>query len=116
MENNLARFTCYAAFLVDGNVITDKLSIGGKSDKTGPDPPNPATVAGLSTHNLFEGDTSMTRGEMNTTVRGSWLILSPADAYFGGDNNFNETLFQEVRRLELYISTASATYVFPTVR
>ncbi|EKM83225.1 hypothetical protein AGABI1DRAFT_118546 [Agaricus bisporus var. burnettii JB137-S8] len=79
MENNLARFTCYAAFLVDGNVITDKLSIGGKSDKTGPDPPGPATVAGLSTHNLFEGDTSMTR----------------ADAYFGGDNNFNETLFQE---------------------
>ncbi|EKM76332.1 hypothetical protein AGABI1DRAFT_78772 [Agaricus bisporus var. burnettii JB137-S8] len=79
MENNLAIFTCYSAFLVNGNLVTDKLSIGQKTAKTGPDPPKPATVAGLNTHNVFEGDTSMTR----------------ADAYFGGDNHsFNETLFQ----------------------
>jgi hypothetical protein len=64
-ENNLAKFTCYAAFLVDGNLITDKLSIGAKSPQTGPDPPNPATVSGLNTHNVFEGDTSMTRGQFS---------------------------------------------------
>lgn len=62
MENNLAIFTCYSAFLVNGNLVTDKLSIGQKTAKTGPDPPKPATVAGLNTHNVFEGDTSMTRG------------------------------------------------------
>jgi hypothetical protein len=59
-DNDLVKFTCYAAFLVDGNLITDKLSIGGKTHETGPDPPSPATVGGLNTHNVFEGDTSMT--------------------------------------------------------
>lgn len=63
MGNDLAVFVTYAAHLVDGNLITNLLSIGGKSNLTGPDPPLPASVAGLNTHAVFEGDASTTRGE-----------------------------------------------------
>ena len=55
MGNDLALVLTYAAFLVDGNQITNLLSIGGKSPKTGPDPPKPAIVGGLDTHAVFEG-------------------------------------------------------------
>lgn len=82
MENQVARFTTYAAFLVDGNLVTDLLSIGGKSQKTGPDPPKPASVAGLNTHAVFEGDASMTR----------------ADEFFGDNHSLNETLWEQVSR------------------
>ncbi|PPQ99166.1 hypothetical protein CVT24_009257 [Panaeolus cyanescens] len=82
MEFGTAMLVTYAAFLVDGNVVTNLLSIGGKSPKTGadPDPHQPATVGGLNTHAVFEGDSSMTRG----------------DAFFGNNHDFNETLFQEM--------------------
>jgi hypothetical protein len=82
MGNNLAIFLTYATMLVDGNLVTNLLSIGGKTPETGPDPPPPAVVGGLDTHALFEGtlllyvqhqvfmslllisgDTSMTRGK-----------------------------------------------------
>jgi len=80
MQNDLAKFVTYAAFLVDGNVVTNLLSIGGKTSFTGPDPPAPAIVGGLDTHAVFEGDASMTRG----------------DAFFGDNHDFNETLFDEM--------------------
>ncbi|KAF5327645.1 hypothetical protein D9619_004131 [Psilocybe cf. subviscida] len=81
MGNDLAVFVTYAAHLVvDGNLITDLLSIGGKTPSTGPDPPSPAIVGGLNTHAVFEGDVSTTR----------------ADAFFGDNHSFNETLFQEL--------------------
>ncbi|KAF9448651.1 aromatic peroxygenase precursor [Macrolepiota fuliginosa MF-IS2] len=79
MDNTFAKFVTYAAFLVDGNPITNLLSIGGKSSLTGEDPPNPAIVGGLDTHAVFEGDTSMTR----------------ADAFFGDNHSFNQTLWDE---------------------
>jgi hypothetical protein len=47
--------TVYPAMLVDGNLVTNVLSIGGKTKKTGPDPPKPAIFGGLNTHDLFEG-------------------------------------------------------------
>lgn len=62
MENSFAKFVTYAAHLVDGNVVTDLMSIGEKTPKTGPDPPAPAIVGGLNTHAVFEGDASITRG------------------------------------------------------
>lgn len=62
MENTLAVQLAYAGLLVDGNVITNKLSIGAKTPLTGPDPPAPATVGGLDTHGPFEGDAGLTRG------------------------------------------------------
>lgn len=80
MESNLARTTTYAAHLLDGNPLTDLISIGKKTPKTGPDPPAPAIVGGLSNHGTFEGDASLTR----------------ADAYWGEDHAFNQTLFEEV--------------------
>ncbi|KAF8869951.1 heme-thiolate peroxidase [Gymnopilus junonius] len=80
MENSLAFFVTYGAHLVDGNLLTDKLSIGGKTSLTGPNPPAPAIVGGLNTHAVFEGDTSMTR----------------ADFFFGDNHDFNETLFDEM--------------------
>lgn len=55
MGNDLAIFVTYAAFLVDGNHVTNLMSIGGKSPETGPDPPKPAIVGGLNTHAVFEG-------------------------------------------------------------
>lgn len=81
MDNRLARFLTYAAFLVDGNLVTDLLSIGGKTSKTGAAPPKPAIAGGLSTHAVFEGDSSMTR----------------ADAFFGDNHSFNQTLWDQVR-------------------
>lgn len=79
MENSLAKFVTYAAFLVDGNPVTNLMSIGGKSSLTGQDPPSPAIVGGLDTHAVFEGDASMTRG----------------DAFFGDNHSFNQTLWDE---------------------
>ncbi|PPQ79670.1 hypothetical protein CVT25_003244 [Psilocybe cyanescens] len=79
MENTIAILVTYAAFLVDGNVITNLLSIGGKTSFTGPNPPAPAIVGGLDTHAVFEGDASMTRG----------------DFFFGDNHDFNETLFDQ---------------------
>lgn len=55
MDNTLARFLAYGTFLVDGNVVTNEMSIGSKSAATGPDPPAPAIVGGLDTHAVFEG-------------------------------------------------------------
>jgi unspecific peroxygenase len=55
MGNDLALTLTYAAMLVDGNMITNLLSIGGKSSETGPDPPKPAIVGGLDTHAVLEG-------------------------------------------------------------
>ncbi|KAJ3510047.1 heme-thiolate peroxidase [Coprinellus aureogranulatus] len=79
MENNLARFLTYAAFLVDGNLVTDMMSIGGKTSMTGPEPPKPAIAGGLSTHAVFEGDASMTRD----------------DAFFGDNHSFNQTRWEQ---------------------
>jgi hypothetical protein len=64
MDNSVAIFTTYAAHLVDGNILTDLISIGQQTSETGPNPPSPATAAGLDTHGVFEGDTSMTRGQL----------------------------------------------------
>lgn len=55
MGNGLAKFLTYASFLVDGNPITNLVSIGGKSKLTGEDPPKPAIIGGLDTHQVFEG-------------------------------------------------------------
>jgi len=79
MENDMAKFITYAAFLVDGNPITNLMSIGGKSNLTGEDPPDPAIIGGLDTHAVFEGDASLTR----------------ADAFFGDNHSFNQTLWDE---------------------
>jgi len=80
MGNDLAVLITYAGMLVDGNVVTNLLSIGSKTPETGPDPPSPAVVGGLDTHLLFEGDASLTRG----------------DAFFGDNHSFNETLFEQL--------------------
>lgn len=56
MGNDLAVFVTWAAFLVDGNPLTNLVSIGQKSASTGLDPPAPAIVGGLNTHGVFEGD------------------------------------------------------------
>lgn len=61
MENILARFTTYVAHIIDGNLVTDLLSIDDKTPKTGIDPPPPTIVGGLNNHGTFEGDASMTR-------------------------------------------------------
>ncbi|TEB20562.1 aromatic peroxygenase precursor [Coprinellus micaceus] len=79
MDSGLARFVTYGAHLVDGNLVTDLLSIGGKTKKTGKDAPPPAIIGGLNTHRVFEGDSSMTRG----------------DDFFGDNHSFNQTLFDQ---------------------
>lgn len=102
MGNDLAVFVTYATHLVDGNLLTDLLSIGGKTPKTGPNPPAPAIVGGLNTHGVFEGDASMTRGmKLFFFARFNHLTSLPfvGDAFFGDNHSFNETLFDEVRAL-----------------
>ena len=55
MDNNTAILITYASMLIDGNPVTNLMSIGEKSPLTGPDPPKPANVGGLNTHAGFEG-------------------------------------------------------------
>ncbi|KAF8485465.1 hypothetical protein JB92DRAFT_2761236 [Gautieria morchelliformis] len=71
MGADIAAVVVFAAHLADGNLLTDKLSIGGPRDGS----------RGLNYHGTFEGDVSMTRG----------------DAYFGDNHSFNETLFQKMQ-------------------
>jgi hypothetical protein len=92
MGNDLALLVTYAAMLVDGNQLTDLISIGSKTPRTGHNPPEPAIVGGLDTHGVFEGlpytsshssrslyfpqgDASMTRG-MTILPFGSVPILT----------------------------------------
>ena len=56
MENTLAIFLAWGAFLVDGNHLTNLVSIGHKTARTGHFPPPPAIVGGLNTHGVFEGE------------------------------------------------------------
>ena len=55
MENKFAIVVTYIAHLLDGNLVTDLLSIGGLTPKTGPPPPPPATAGGFNVHGTFEG-------------------------------------------------------------
>ncbi|KAE9399086.1 heme-thiolate peroxidase [Gymnopus androsaceus JB14] len=80
MGFDLAAFVTYAAFIVDGNHLTNLMSIGQKTPETGPDAPAPATIGGLNTHGAFEGDASTTRD----------------DFALGSNFLFNETLFDQL--------------------
>jgi hypothetical protein len=46
MGSNLVIFLTYATMLVDGNPVTDVLSIGGKISETVLDPRPPAVIGG----------------------------------------------------------------------
>ncbi|KAL9935788.1 hypothetical protein V8E36_005365 [Tilletia maclaganii] len=78
MAQPLAVFLAWGAHVVDGNLLTNLISIGRKSTRTGTAAPAAGPAGGLNTHGLFEGDASTTRG----------------DAYFGDNFSFNETLFK----------------------
>ncbi|TFK19115.1 Cloroperoxidase [Coprinopsis marcescibilis] len=80
MDNPTARVATYLTHLVDGNLVTDLLSIGAKTRRTGPDPPPPAIVGGMNNHGTFEGDASLSRG----------------DAFDGDNHNFNQTLWDQL--------------------
>ncbi|KAG8213300.1 heme-thiolate peroxidase [Butyriboletus roseoflavus] len=71
---NLASFVTYGTFIVDGNHLTNLMSIGANT--TAEDQLTP----GLNIHGNFEGDASTTRG----------------DYYFGDNYSFNETLFDQL--------------------
>ncbi|KAJ2914363.1 heme-thiolate peroxidase, partial [Candolleomyces efflorescens] len=78
-EHNAAILTTYLGHLLTGNLVTDLLSIGGATPKTGPPPPPPAHAGGLNVHGMLEGDAGLTRG----------------DAFFGDNHSFNQTLFDK---------------------
>ncbi|RXW25115.1 heme-thiolate peroxidase [Candolleomyces aberdarensis] len=80
MENTAAILATYLGHLLNGNQVTDLLSIGGKTPKTGPPPPAPAHAGGLNVHGTFEGDAGLTR----------------ADEFFGDNHSFNQTLFDKL--------------------
>jgi hypothetical protein len=54
MANDLAKAQAYGIHLLNGNVVTDLMSIGGKTPLTGPDCPS-CVAGGLSDHSTFEG-------------------------------------------------------------
>ncbi|KAJ2914351.1 heme-thiolate peroxidase, partial [Candolleomyces efflorescens] len=78
-DNTAAIVVTYLAHLLNGNILTDLLSIGGLTPKTGPPPAPPAHAGGLNVHGTFEGDAGLTRG----------------DAFFGDNHSFNQTLFDK---------------------
>ena len=55
MDHGAAVTAAYLGHLLNGNLVTDLLSIGGKTPKTGPPPPPPAHAGGLNVHGTFEG-------------------------------------------------------------
>jgi hypothetical protein len=61
MDNPAAIAATYLGHLLNGNHVTDLLSIGGLTPKTGPPPPAPAHAGGLSVHGTFEGMTYHTK-------------------------------------------------------
>ncbi|KIJ42636.1 hypothetical protein M422DRAFT_170825, partial [Sphaerobolus stellatus SS14] len=81
MDNALAIRLVYGTMLVDGNPLTNLMSIGAKSSLTGPDPPKPAIVGGVDTHAVLEG---------------MLHVLSIGDFFFGDNHSFNQTLFNEL--------------------
>ncbi|KAJ3519595.1 heme-thiolate peroxidase [Coprinellus aureogranulatus] len=85
MHNELSRFLTYAAFLVDGNLVTDLLTI----------------VGGLSTHAVFEGDASMTRddaffGDNHSFNQTRWEKFVNFTERFG-NGFYNKTVATELR-------------------
>ncbi|KAH6881249.1 aromatic peroxygenase precursor, partial [Coprinopsis sp. MPI-PUGE-AT-0042] len=111
MENSLATFVTYAAFLVDGNPVTNLMSIGGKTNRTGIDPEKPAIVGGLNTHGVFEGDTSMTRGDfsdgdnhsLNRTLWAQFVEYS--DTHGGGFYNLSTAHALRTQRIAQSLAT-----------
>ncbi|KAH7102106.1 heme-thiolate peroxidase [Auriculariales sp. MPI-PUGE-AT-0066] len=75
-----ATLITYGSFLMNGNQLTNLMSIGGLSSKTGPPPQPPAHAGGLNVHNTFEGDASLTR----------------SDDFIGDNHNLNITLFNHM--------------------
>ncbi|KAF8200340.1 aromatic peroxygenase precursor [Pholiota molesta] len=74
---------CYICRAPSGrNLLTDRLSIGGKTAKTGADPPKPAIVGGLDTHGVFEGDASTTRAFSNKFGDGFYNLSVAAEFRF----------------------------------
>ncbi|KAH7102097.1 heme-thiolate peroxidase [Auriculariales sp. MPI-PUGE-AT-0066] len=80
MEYIAAMLVTYGAFIVNGNHLTNLISIGGMSSKTGPAPKPPALAGGLSVHGTFEGDASLTR----------------SDDFLGNNHDLNLTLFNHM--------------------
>ncbi|KAH6905561.1 Chloroperoxidase [Coprinopsis sp. MPI-PUGE-AT-0042] len=87
MHYTAARVAAYGAHLLNGNQVSDLLSIGGKTHLTGPSPAPPAHAGGNNVHNTCEGDVSLSR----------------ADAYFGDGHSFNQTIFDKfIEYSEMY--------------
>ncbi|KIJ35970.1 hypothetical protein M422DRAFT_261732 [Sphaerobolus stellatus SS14] len=80
MENGIVVALAYGSLLVDGNPLTNLVSIGAKSPATGPDPSKPADVGGLNGNNSIEGDASFTRDDFE----------------FGDNHSFNNKLFDQI--------------------
>ncbi|KAG9314990.1 heme-thiolate peroxidase [Chiua virens] len=74
MAYDVATFLTYAAFVVDGNQLTNLMSIGANTTA------DFELTPGLNIHGNFEGDASTTR----------------EDFYFGNNWSFNETLFDQL--------------------
>ena len=98
----MAIFLTWTAFLVDGNLLTNLMSIGASSIATGTPPPPPAIAGGLNAHGLFEG--APDPNYFRTFVH--WHVMSPviagdasmtrSDIILGDSITFNQTLFDQV--------------------
>jgi len=110
MGNNFSTFLTWAAFIVDGNHLTNKVSIGHKSSLTGKDPKAPAIVGGFNTHHVFEGDASATRDDFdlgnnylfNATLWKTFVSASKSH----GNGSYNIAAAAEVRWLRIQDSMA----------
>ncbi|RXW20973.1 heme-thiolate peroxidase [Candolleomyces aberdarensis] len=116
MGNKFAIFVTYLAHLMNGNLVTDLLSIGGKTRKTGPEPPLPAHAGGFNLHGTFEGDAGMTRADASAgTTTASTRPCSTSNRYGGGF--YNLTVVGELRFQRLQDSIATnPQFTFKNVR
>ena len=58
MEYQFGSFVTWAAFLADGNLLTNHVSLGGQvlQHRSDPPSPSPAIVGSLNTHDVFEAN------------------------------------------------------------
>ncbi|RXW13318.1 heme-thiolate peroxidase [Candolleomyces aberdarensis] len=118
MNNTAAIVATCLGHLLNGDLVTDLLGIGGKIPKTGPAPPSPAHAGGLDVHGTFEDIHCDAFGIMNYNVLKIGIILQLVDfsnRYGGGFYDY--TVEAELRYSRIQDSIATNTeFTFKNVR
>ncbi|KIJ26514.1 hypothetical protein M422DRAFT_272390 [Sphaerobolus stellatus SS14] len=123
MDTNSATLVTYASMLIDGNLVTNLMSIGRKSPLTGLDPSQPATIGRLNTHAGFKGDASLTRAEYrfhriqeSITTNPQFSPVAPRILNAYGDPAVATILFVDGRKADGRLNLTNALGFFRDMR